>query len=410
MTPEVVFNPFDPEFVADPYPTFRKQRAHCPVFVGPMGMVFVFGYDDVSSVLRDPSLSIDDRNATNSLRMIEISSMFREWAERGAHSILNLDPPDHTRLRRLLAPAFAPRTIARLHDRVDRIIERTLDRLADAERTTGEPTELIDAFASHVPFTVISDLLGVPTSGRDELLAWSHTLTLALEPMVVPDDVEAIRHAGDSILARMTDLIAWKRSHPADDLLTSLLMAEDDGDTLSELELVDQVSLMYIAGHETVVNLLGNGVWHLLRHRAQFERLTADATLAANAVEEILRFDSPIQFARRIPLADAVVGGQTVAAGSTILLGLASANRDDARFGPDADVFDVTRSDAADHLSLGSGIHYCLGAALARLEGTAALASLARRFPDMALVDGHEVRNGRMMLRGFDRLPVRLVG
>ncbi len=236
----------------------------------------------------------------------------------------------------------------------------------------------------------------------------AHTLTLGLEPLLALQHLEEIADASDRIIEQVLDAVEWKRSHPADDLLSALIAAEADGDRLSPEELLDQVILLYIAGHETTVNLIGNGAYALLRNRAQLERWRDDPALDTTAVDELLRFDAPVQFSRRVTTAELELGDQTIEAGVFVLTCLASANRDTDRWGDDAQSLDVTRPGAAQHLSFGSGIHHCLGAALARLEGRIALATLIRRFPDLELATDTPAWNGRLVLRGLDTLPVSL--
>jgi len=237
---------------------------------------------------------------------------------------------------------------------------------------------------------------------------WSHTMTKMLDPIIDMDEVRAAMVASDGMLGHVRGAIASKRAHPADDLLSAMVAAEDQGDMLSEEELVAQVVLLYIAGHETTVNLIGNGVFALLHHDDQLARLRREPVLAQNAVEELLRFDSPVQFSRRITLADFDVAGTTIPARTMVLTCLGAANRDPAKWGPTAESLDLGREGAAQHVSFGSGVHHCLGAALARLEGQEAIPALARRFPRLALVDGAAERNTRIVLRGFERLPVTL--
>jgi len=203
------------------------------------------------------------------------------------------------------------------------------------------------------------------------------------------------------------DAIEWKRTRDDDDLLTGLIRAEDDGDVLDDFELVDNVTLLYLAGHETTVNLIGNGTNALLDHRPQLERLVADPSLDANAVEELLRFDSPVQFSRRIALEPIEIGGYRIEAGEFAMTCLGSSNRDPRKFGDDADQLDLGRSNAREHVSFGSGVHHCLGAALARLEGQEVLGRLVRRFPGIERA-GDPTHNGRLVLRGYDHLPVAL--
>ncbi|HMC52967.1 MAG TPA: cytochrome P450, partial [Acidimicrobiales bacterium] len=241
----------------------------------------------------------------------------------------------------------------------------------------------------------------------DQLREWSGLLVRTLEPLVDPALITAIGEAGEAMRAFTADVIAWKRSQPGDDLLSALIGAEEAGDVLSDQELLQQVMLLYIAGHETTVNLIGNGMLALLRHPDQLDRLRADPSLDPNAVEELLRYDSPVQMSRRITLGPVEVAGQVIEPGAFVALVLASANRDTAHWGETAVDLDVGRDGAHQHLSFGGGAHYCLGAALARLEGQVAIGRLARRFPRLELADGVEW-NGRLNLRGLTRLPVEV--
>jgi len=219
--------------------------------------------------------------------------------------------------------------------------------------------------------------------------------------------VQAALTAADNMLRHVQDVLAWKRDHSADDLLTGLLAAEDEGDRLSEEELLDQVLLLYVAGHETTVNLIGNATLALLGHPDQLARLRSDPELDGGAVEELLRYDSPVQFSRRITTADLDVDGSTVPAGTFMLTCLGSANHDEARWGPTANELDITRPDAGQHMSFGNGIHHCLGSSLARTEAQVAIGSLVRRFPGLELA-GEPERNGRVVLRGLESLPVTI--
>lgn len=399
----VIFNPFEPGFFDDPYRQYQALREHDPVHRSPLEVWVLFRYDDIVGILRDSSLSVQVDNATPTARM----QMFAEQApdeaqERGAHSILNVDPPDHTRLRRLVSKAFTPKMVHELRPRIQALVDDALEAMA----TRGE-ADVISDLAFPLPFTVISEMLGMPDGNRDEVRGWSHTLTKTLDPILSPEEVQAALTAADNMLAHVQDVLAWKRDHPADDLLTGLLAAEDEGDRLSEEELVDQVLLLYVAGHETTVNLIGNATLALLGHPDQLERLRSDPDLDGGAVEELLRYDSPVQFSRRITTADLEVDGKTVPAGTFMLTCLGSANRDEDRWGPTADQLDITRPDAGQHMSFGNGIHHCLGSSLARTEAQVAIGALVRRFPGLALA-GEPERNGRVVLRGLESLPVTL--
>jgi cytochrome P450 len=397
-----IFNPFEPGFFEDPYAQYAELREHDPVHRSPLEVWVLFRYDDIVGVLRDSSLSVQVDNATPTARMQMFAEQAPEERERGAHSILNVDPPDHTRLRRLVSKAFTPKMVHELRPRIEALVDEALDTMA----ARGE-ADVISDLAFPLPFTVISEMLGMPDGNRDEVRGWSHTLTKTLDPILSPEEVQAALTAADNMQAHVQDVLAWKRDHPADDLLTGLLAAEDEGDRLSEIELLDQVLLLYVAGHETTVNLIGNATLALLGHPDQLSQLRSDPELDGGAVEELLRYDSPVQFSRRITTADLEVDEKTVPAGTFMLTCLGSANHDEARWGPTADELDITRPDAGQHMSFGNGIHHCLGSSLARTEAQIAIGTLVRRFPDLALA-GEPERNGRVVLRGLESLPVTL--
>jgi cytochrome P450 len=398
----VIFNPFEPGFFDDPYRQYAALREHDPVHRSPLEVWVLFRYDDIVGVLRDSSLSVQVDNATPTARMQMFAEQAPEERERGAHSILNVDPPDHTRLRRLVSKAFTPKMVHELRPRVQALVDDALDSMAARGNA-----DLIGDLAFPLPFTVISEMLGMPDGNRDEVRGWSHTLTKTLDPILSPEEVDAALVAANKMQAHIQDVLAWKRDHPADDLLTGLLAAEDEGDRLSEIELLDQVLLLYVAGHETTVNLIGNATLALVGHPDQLARLRADPELDGGAVEELLRYDSPVQFSRRITTADLDVAGTTIPAGTFTLTCLGSGNHDEARWGPTADQLDITRPDAGQHMSFGNGIHHCLGSSLARTEAQVAIGALVRRFPGLALA-GEPVRNGRVVLRGLESLPVTL--
>jgi cytochrome P450 len=397
---EVFFNPFADGFAADPYPQYAAMRAGDPVHHSPIGVWMVFGYDDVRRLLRDPALSVEDANMHETPLTAMSREALGELADMGNHSMLNVDPPDHTRLRRLVSKAFTLRVIERLRGDIQRLVDDTLDR---AGRDGG--LELMDDLAFPLPFAVITRMLGMPDTDTVELRRLSGTIVRSLEPVADVETLKAIAEAAAAMRQLVADAIEWKRSHPADDLLSALIAAEDDGDVLSPDELLEQVVLLYIAGHETTVNLIGNGVLSLLRHPDQLALLRRDPSLDGAAVEELLRYDSPVQMSRRIPVSEIEVGGKTIEPGAFVMLGLASANRDGSRWGATADDLDLNRDGAGDHVSFGGGHHYCLGAALARLEAQVAIPSLLRRFPTLTPA-AEPVWNGRLNLRGLSSLPL----
>jgi cytochrome P450 len=398
----VAYNPFEPGFAENPYPQYQAMREHEPVHESPFGIWLLFRYDDVLRFLRDPSLSVEDANAKPTLLdqfADEVLGADRE-RERGTRAMLNRDPPDHTRLRKLVSKAFTPRRIEGLRPRIQELVDEALDRAADAGRM-----ELIADYAFALPFAVISEMLGMPPTDSEKLREWSGTLVRTLEPVADPALMHAILDAAENMRSLVLDVIAWKRANLSDDLLSGLLAAEENGDMLSDEELLEQVMLLYIAGHETTVNLIGNGTLALLRNRDQLERLRADPTLENTAVEELLRYDSPVQMSRRVTLKDVEVGGKTIPGGVFVVCGLASSNRDEAHWGPTAARVDIARPNAKEHLSFGGGAHYCLGAALARLEAQVAIGSLVRRFATIEPT-AEPVWNGRVNLRGLDSLPL----
>jgi cytochrome P450 len=399
----VSFQPFEPGFTLDPYPTYAALRAAVPVEEHEFGFWALWRHQDVSDLLRS-KMSVEDRNVTTFSPMRGMYEEIYREAERsrrgGGMSMLDRDPPDHTRLRRLVSKAFTPRMVDALTPLVEQLVADALNRIEDE----GE-VDLIDALAFPLPFAVISTMLGMPESNVARLRELSATIVRSLEP--VPDEgtVRAIIAAEIEMSERTAEAIAWKRDHPADDLLTGLINVHDGEDALSDDELTSQVILLYVAGHETTVNLIGNGARALLDHPDQADLLRADPGVDENAVEELLRFDSPVQLSRRITTEDYLVDGRIIPAGRVVLASLASANRDESVFGADADRLRLNRPNAKQQLSFGGGVHHCLGSSLARLEGRVAIGGLIRRFPRLSLA-GAPTHNARMNLRGLTELPV----
>lgn len=377
-----------------PYDVYRRLRDTAPVhrIAGPDGSPawLVTRYDDVREALADPRLSLDKRHAA--------PGTYRGLALPPAldANLLNMDPPDHTRIRRLAGRAFTPRRVEQLRTP----IRRTADRLLDALGPHGT-TDLIASYAAPLPITVICDLLGVPDQHRRDFREWTDAL-------VAPDPArpQAAKEAVVAMLGYFTRLLADKRGEPADDLLSDLIAVRDtDGDRLGEDELMSLAFLILFAGYENTVQLIGNAVLALLDHPEQLTALRADPSRTPSAVEEFARYDGPALLAiRRFSTEDVTIGGVTVPAGDTVLLSLSAANRDPARF-PAADRLDLDR-DASGHLALGHGIHYCLGAPLARAETEIALAALLDRFPELALADGDLRWRRSLRARGLLTLPV----
>jgi cytochrome P450 len=397
------FQPFDSEFLANPYPQYTSLRHAVPVEQHEFGFWALWRHSDVTEMLKG-RLSVEDTNVENFGPMRETYDEIYAEADRsrrgGGRSMLDRDPPDHTRLRRLVSQAFTPRTIDRLVPVIEQLVDDALDRIAD-----GRDIDVIESLAFPLPFAVISEMLGMPEDDVDRLRELSSVIVRSLEPVPDADVVRQILAADIEIGDRTAEAIEWKRKHPADDLLTALINAEEAGDALTDEELVAQVVLLYVAGHETTVNLIGNGTLALLNHPEQAAAWRERPDLDDNGVEELLRYDSPVQFTRRVTLEDYEVDGLLIPKGSFVMASLGSANRDEAVFGDDAHLLRLDRANAKQHASFGGGVHHCLGSALARREGKAALSSLFRRFPDIALA-GEPDRNGRINLRGVTTLPV----
>ncbi|WP_020120028.1 cytochrome P450 [Streptomyces canus] len=378
-----------------PYDVYRRLRDTAPVhrIAGPDGTPawIVTRYDDVRAALADPRLSLDKRHAT--------AGTYKGFSLPPAldANLLNMDPPDHTRIRRLVGRAFTPRRIERLRGP----IRNTADRLLDALGDDGT-TDLIASYAAPLPITVICDLLGIPDEHRLDFRVWTDTL-VAPDPAAGPG---AAKEAVVAMLGYFTRLLADKRRDPADDLLSDLIAVRDEGDRLSEDELMSLAFLILFAGYENTVQLIGNAALALFQHPEQLTALREDPSLLPAAVEEFLRYEGPALLAiRRFPVEDVTLGGVTIPAGETVWVSPSAANRDPARF-PDPDRLDLDRPDASGHLSLGHGIHYCLGAPLARAETEIALAALLERFPDLALADPAPRWRASLRARGLLALRV----
>jgi len=359
-------------------------------------------YEDVHPLTRDRSLlgsvATNDPVATLTGQASEVARR-----RRLDKSMVRRDGDDHRRLRRLVAKVFTPRAVSSWKDRAERLADQLLGEAADKGSI-----DVMTEFALPLPVQIISEMLGMPAGDMGQLRDWSHTLTKGLDPSITPEEDEAATAAGRAMFDYVAQVVADKRRDPGDDILTALIHAEEAGDRLETEEIQAQVMLLYVAGHETTANLIGNGLTHLLRFPEQMDLLRADTGLDANAVEEVLRFDSPAQFTRRVNQKPVDVGDITIPEGSLITLALGSANRDPRKWGPTADVLNVARPGANEHVSFGGGAHFCLGNALARLETQAALPKLVRRFPRMEPAYQEPAWMHRMTLRGVETLPVVL--
>jgi cytochrome P450 len=396
-TTTVHFNPMDPAFIADPYPTYHKLRADDPVHQSPLGFWVLTRYEDVVNSLRDPRLAKEAIAAF-------VAARFGTAVPAMGLSMLDRDPPDHTRLRSLASKAFTPRVVETLRPRIQKIVDGLLD---EAERAGS--MDLIEQFAYPIPVVVICEMLGVPVEDHEQFRAWGQDIARGLDAILLPPDSDVGPRsiaARKAIAQYFRELIARRRTTPGPDLMSALIAAEEAGDKLSEDELLATCILLLIAGHETTVNLIGNGTLALLRHPEQLRLLRENPGLIGSAVEELLRFDGPVQRTARIPSEDVTVGGRTIGKGEMVMPFIGAADRDPAQF-PNPDRLDIGRTDNR-HIAFGLGIHFCLGAPLARVEGQIAINTLVQRFPKLRLATEAPEHRPSLTLRGLKKLPVEV--
>ena len=394
---------FDPAFKADPYPTYARLRSSAPVYRAALpdgrGVWLITRYEDVLAVLKDHRFVKDWRGALTPEQLAQVPPI-PEVMKPLSQNMLDTDPPDHERLRALVSKAFTPRLIERLRPRVQAIS----DGLLDAVQDRGE-MDLIDDYAFPLPITVIAELLGVPAEDRNNFREWSDAAVSGNASQEYMEEI-LIPHM-QAFTDYLRALFEEKRANPGDDLVSALVRAEEAGDRLSEDELLGMVFLLLVAGHETTVNLIGNGVLALLQHPDQLRKLKEDPSLIKPAIEELLRYDGPVETStERFAREDVEIGGQVIPRGEMVLVVLAAADHDPQRFS-DPDELDITRTDNR-HLAFGKGIHHCLGAPLARMEGQIAISTLLRRMPNLRLKGSPESLSWRpgMILRGLRGLPV----
>jgi cytochrome P450 len=397
---EPLFDPLSRDVIANPYPHYHRLRTLEPVHRSPLGFFVVSRHADVSMVLRDKRFGKDF--AGRMTRRFGPQVLDEPVYRSMSRWMLQMDPPDHTRLRGLVVKAFTARRVEDMRPRIQQIVDQTLDRVAPRGQM-----DLIADFALRLPVTVICDMLGIPAEDHEMIFAGAGGGGRLLDP--VPLSRAEIDQANADNLASETyfhSLFELRRRQPGDDLTTQLVQAEEEGHKLTNEELTANVILLFGAGHETTVNLIGNGLLALHRNRDQLRLLKEDPRLIANAVEELLRYDSSVQMTGRAALEDVSVGGVDVAKGESVLCLLGAANRDPAVY-PDPDRLDITRSNIRP-MSFGGGIHFCLGAQLARIEGEIAIATLLRRLPDLRLDEvEHPDWRQTFVLRGLNRLPAR---
>lgn len=404
--PSVTLDPFEEGYTEWPYDQYARLRASDPVHKSELLQGWVLTrYEDVDRVLKDPSMSSDIDQATPTSNT-EMEIKRRSEIEQGdADPLPLLDEPDHTRVRRLIAPTFRKGSVKNLHETIERHVGVLLDGIVERHGSTGE-FDLVSEFAYPMPVNVICELMGVPEEDGPEFRHWVQLVALGLDPFISPADRELSLAAGEEMRGYLRQQVAAKRATPTDDLTSELAAASEDGEQLSADELILQLQTLYIAGHEPVTAVLGNGFRGLLQQTDQLQKLHDDPSLLEHAVLELLRYDGPNQFVRRIATQDLHFDGGTIPGGSVIYPGIAAANHDPAEFGDDADEIRVDRPSAAHHLQLGAGIHACLGTHLAKLESEIAVRRLLERFPHLELV-APPTWAKRMVLRSVNELQLR---
>lgn len=394
---QVKWDPTEPEFRVNPYPTYEALIREEPLHQSEYGPLVVSRYEDILAILRHPAVSNDFRKSP------QWGPLYQD-PEAPAPAFLFLDPPDHTRLRGLVSRAFTPKRVEELRPRAQVIVDEILDRAAAA----GE-MEVVSELAFPLPVLMICEMLGVPHEDVGEFKEWSADLARGLDPgFALPEGMqERFRESRKHALDYFRELIARRRNDLGDDLLSALIQAEEQGDHLTEGELLSTINLLLIAGHETTVILISNGVLAFGRDPGQFSRLKEDPGLVRSAVEEVLRFDPPVHIMGRIPLEDIEIPSGPISRFADLVLLPAATGRDPAQFTNPGN-FDIARSDNSRHLGFGFGIHHCLGAPLARLEAQVAFASLASRFSTIKLAEDPPQYKDNLTLRGIASLQVNL--
>ena len=395
-----LFDPLSPEFIRDPYPHYERLRRTDPVHITQHGMYLASRHAEASLVLRDKRFGKDfvERSKRRYGPKIMEESIFSSMS----HWMLQQDPPDHTRLRGLVVQAFTAHRVEDMRPRIQEVVDQTIDRVAERGRM-----DLIEDFAFRLPVTIICDMLGIPEEHREAFYMGSRDGGRILDPVPLTPAEIAQGNAGN-LMAHMyfQQLFELRRKNPGDDLTTQLVQAEEDGSKLSNEELTANIILLFGAGHETTVNLIGNGLLALHRNPDQLALLKANPSLVTNAIEEFLRYDSSVQLTGRVALEDFDgLADKRIPKGETVLCLLGSANRDPAVYPDRPDRLDITRQNVRP-LSFGGGIHFCLGAQLARIEAEIAILTLLRRLPELRLDDAENPEwRPTFVLRGLKRLP-----
>ena len=396
------FNPFTSGSLANPYPMYRALLENNPISWNAMMEVWICArYEDVDFVLTSPNMSADRTRARNRFAEMQAQQQESLGPFSRAQTMLSADPPVHTRLRKLVSKAFTPRAVENLRPRIQEIVDHLLD---EAEKKGS--MDLVQDLAYPLPVIVIAEMLGVPADDRAKFKKWSDEVVATLGgPFTPPEVLAQAKDAIDALASYLMPIIKERRESPRDDLISGLVAAEEQGQVLSEDEIFATAILLLIAGNETTTHLIDNGTLALLRNPDQLAMLRNDPTLINSAVDELLRFTGPVHGTGRVLKEDMVIGGQQMTEGQVAFVLLGAANRDPAKWGPTADQLDITRK-AADHLGLGDGIHFCLGAPLVRAEAGIAFNTLLARFPKLKLEDPDPEWGGNFIIRGVKHLPL----
>ena len=396
----VEFNPFVPEFRENPYRFYHQLRQADPVHWSDNFNFWVLTrYADCVSLLRHSQGSANPRDWEHYNDYVEALGGEGAAADMEQKWMLLRNPPDHTRLRKLVTKAFTPRVVEGMRPHIQQIVDDLLDRVA-----AQDGFDIIRDLAFPLPVIVIAELIGVPIEDRDQFKEWAGTLARSLDPVVTPEIVQAANSATESFVAYFTRLIAERRTRPQQDMLSALIAVEEAGDRLTEDELLSNTILLFAAGHETTMNLIGNGMLALFRHPDQLAKLKADPSLIRTAVEEFLRYDGSVQITARVALQDLEIGGKQIHKSQQTLILLGAANHDPAQFA-NPDRLDIARQDNP-HITFSHGIHHCLGAPLARVEAQIAVQTLLRRMPRLRLATDAVEWREMVTLRGLRALPV----
>lgn len=397
----VAYNPLEKSYLEDPYPFYRKLQSSDPIHRSRLINGWVLSrYADINETLTDSRFIADERKLPDfEKRRQRIIKTAGIPDDPPVPSMLRLDPPDHTRLRSLVNKAFTPRAIEKLRPRVEEIVNELIDAAADKGSM-----DVIEDLAYPLPVMVIAEMLGVPADDREQLKRWSDEIVLTLGTVPDGDKTRRAYEAGKEMMAYVEKIAEERQGEPRDDLLSALLAVEEEGDRLSIEEVYSTILLILVAGNETTTNLIGNGLLALFRNPDQLELLRDDPALAQSAVEELLRYDSPVQATARFVTEEVALNGHTVKPFQQVVLLLGAANRDPEQF-TDPDRLDITREEGSP-LSFSHGIHFCLGAPLARIEAQIALPAMLQRFPDLKLATDRVEWGDGIILRGLKSLPV----